>query len=162
MNNFQFFRSHKNIKTTYIHTILFLAHPFSESEDAKDKTHIDSLYLSIWFKMKYLFAIVLFTALIVGTCYGNWQYISNKLFFSFYLVKTIKYFLNNVGTNDLEDLANKAKTFGDCTSKCTTNNAGDVNALLECTKGCGNGALSFKANTIVMIALFFMSYYLIN
>ena len=70
-----------------------------------------------------------------------------KIFFSFYLVKTIKYFLNNVGTNDLEDLANKAKTFGDCTSKCTTNNAGDVDALLECTKGCGNGAFSTSFGT---------------
>merc|ERR1712080_664520 len=99
--------------------------------------HLDTYHssLSIWFKMKYLLASVLFTALVVGTSYAD---------------------------NNVKDLANKVKGGAECISKCITDHVGDVDATAECTKGCGNGAFSFKADAIVMIALFFMSYYLIN
>ena len=39
---------------------------------------------------------------------------------------------------DLDDLPNKAKAAAECALKCTADNNSDLNALLECYKGCSN------------------------
>ena len=63
-----------------------------------------------------------------------------------------------LASNDL----GKAVAIANCASKCNTTNVSDLKAITECLQGCANGAFFFKANAIVMVVLFFMSYYLIN
>ena len=116
--------------------------------------------------MRYTLAFILFTGLIVGTCYGRYLsiwyliYVIYNVFFVCLL--NILFLINVASGNDFQDLANKAKAIADCTSKCTSDNQSDLKAIAECTRGCGNGAFSFRANSIVMIAVFFMSNYFVN
>ena len=84
------------------------------------------------------------------------------MFFFVCLLNIVLFLINVASGNDFQDLANKAKAIADCTSKCTSDNQSDLKAIAECTRGCGNGAFCFRANSIVMIAVFFMSNYLVN
>jgi len=98
----------------------------------------------------YVITFILFTALFVGTCYGNNGYMIIHFFYNFLRIKSfLKKFLNNLAVFDEFECSEEGRKLGirdkklkECHSKCITDNSGDIFACRRrCIQrlSCANG-----------------------